>query len=258
MAEARRKKTPGPRLSHVGPGGEVRMVDVSEKTATAREAVARGRITMSRTALRLVRAGALKKGDPLQTARLAGIMAAKQTSTLIPLCHPLQPVARRCHADAGARRLRHRGARSHHRSHWRRDGSADGGVRRGADDLRHGQGSRQDDDHRRHPCHREAGWPERRVPRVTILVSVHSPFRDVDDPASSSSSGSGRAFQDIRFSMPRQTTRPWRSSARRRFSSRARSRSSFLPRRRGCAGCTARRPASVECCSRKWWRARSS
>ena len=89
MAEARRKKTPGPRLSHVGPGGEVRMVDVSEKAATAREAVARGRITMSRTALRLVRAGALKKGDPLQTARLAGIMAAKQTSTLIPLCHPL-------------------------------------------------------------------------------------------------------------------------------------------------------------------------
>ena len=89
MAEAMRKKRPGPRLSHVGPAGEVRMVDVSEKTATAREAVARGRITMSRTALRLVRAGALKKGDPLQTARLAGIMAAKQTSTLIPLCHPL-------------------------------------------------------------------------------------------------------------------------------------------------------------------------
>jgi len=89
MAEARRTKTRGPRLSHVGPGGEVRMVDVSGKAATAREAVARGRITMSRTALRLVRAGALKKGDPLQTARLAGIMAAKQTSALIPLCHPL-------------------------------------------------------------------------------------------------------------------------------------------------------------------------
>jgi len=89
MADARRKKAAGPRLSHVGPRGEVRMVDVSEKAATAREAVARGRITMSRTALRLVRAGALKKGDPLQTARLAGIMAAKQTSTLIPLCHSL-------------------------------------------------------------------------------------------------------------------------------------------------------------------------
>ena len=76
-------------LSHVGPRGRVHMVDVSDKAVTAREAVARGRITMSRAALRLIRAGAIKKGDPLQTARLAGIMAAKQTSALIPLCHPL-------------------------------------------------------------------------------------------------------------------------------------------------------------------------
>jgi len=65
------------------------MVDVSEKTITAREAVARGRITMSRDAVRQIRSGALKKGDPLQAARLAGIMAAKQTSNVIPLCHPL-------------------------------------------------------------------------------------------------------------------------------------------------------------------------
>jgi cyclic pyranopterin monophosphate synthase len=76
-------------LSHVGPRGRVHMVDVSDKAVTAREAVARGRITMSRAALRQIRAGAVKKGDPLQTARLAGIMAAKQTSALIPLCHPL-------------------------------------------------------------------------------------------------------------------------------------------------------------------------
>ena len=65
------------------------MVDVSAKAVTAREAVARGRITISRAAIRLIRARAIKKGDPLQTARLAGIMAAKQTSALIPLCHPL-------------------------------------------------------------------------------------------------------------------------------------------------------------------------
>ena len=78
-----------PRLSHVDERGRVRMVDVSSKDPTAREAVARGRITMSRAALRLIRSGAIKKGDPLQTARLAGIMAAKQTSALIPLCHPL-------------------------------------------------------------------------------------------------------------------------------------------------------------------------
>jgi cyclic pyranopterin monophosphate synthase len=65
------------------------MVDVGEKPITAREAVARGSIAMSREALRQIRAGAVKKGDPLQTARLAGILAAKQTSSLIPLCHPL-------------------------------------------------------------------------------------------------------------------------------------------------------------------------
>ncbi len=65
------------------------MVDVGGKPVTDREAVARGSIVMSRAALRIVRSGAVKKGDPLQTARLAGIMAAKQTSALIPLCHPL-------------------------------------------------------------------------------------------------------------------------------------------------------------------------
>ena len=71
------------------------MVDVSAKPVTAREAVARGHIRLSAEAIRQVRAGSLKKGDPLETARLAGIMAAKQTSSLIPLCHPL-PIA---HAD---------------------------------------------------------------------------------------------------------------------------------------------------------------
>jgi cyclic pyranopterin phosphate synthase len=65
------------------------MVDVGDKPVTAREAVARGAISMSREALRLIRRGAVKKGDPLQTAKLAGILAAKQTSALIPLCHPL-------------------------------------------------------------------------------------------------------------------------------------------------------------------------
>jgi cyclic pyranopterin monophosphate synthase len=65
------------------------MVDVTAKGVTAREAVARGRIRIAAPALRLVRAGQVKKGDPLQVARLAGIMAAKQTASLIPLCHPL-------------------------------------------------------------------------------------------------------------------------------------------------------------------------
>jgi cyclic pyranopterin monophosphate synthase len=65
------------------------MVDVGDKPVTTREALARGEITMSPTALGLIRRGALAKGDPLQAARLAGIMAAKKTSELIPLCHPL-------------------------------------------------------------------------------------------------------------------------------------------------------------------------
>lgn len=78
-----------PRLSHVTPSGEVRMVDVGQKPITAREAVARGRITMSREAVQQIRAGTINKGDPLQAARLAGIMAAKQTAHVIPLCHPL-------------------------------------------------------------------------------------------------------------------------------------------------------------------------
>ncbi len=82
-------RKPRPRLSHLDDTGAVRMVDVGDKPVTAREAVARGRITMSREALRQVRGGVLKKGDPLQVARLAGIMAAKRTADLIPLCHPL-------------------------------------------------------------------------------------------------------------------------------------------------------------------------
>lgn len=76
-------------LSHIDRRGRVKMVDVGDKPVTNREAVARGEITMSAAALKTIRQGAVAKGDPLQTARLAGIMAAKQTSALIPLCHPL-------------------------------------------------------------------------------------------------------------------------------------------------------------------------
>ena len=83
------KRPPRTRLSHVDARGRVHMVDVGAKQVTTREAIARGRITMSAVALRQIRSGAVKKGDPLQAARLAGIMAAKQTSALIPLCHPL-------------------------------------------------------------------------------------------------------------------------------------------------------------------------
>lgn len=76
-----------PALSHVDADGRVRMVDVGGKTATARTAAARGSVSMSAEARRLIRAGGAAKGDPLQAARIAGVMAAKRTADLVPLCH---------------------------------------------------------------------------------------------------------------------------------------------------------------------------
>ena len=77
------------RLSHVDPRGRVQMVDVGEKAETTREAIAACEVRMNAAARRAIRTRAVKKGDPLQTARLAGIMAAKRTAEFIPLCHPL-------------------------------------------------------------------------------------------------------------------------------------------------------------------------
>ena len=77
------------KLTHLDDAGNAAMVDISAKNATMREAIAEGRITMSAEALAAIRDGAVKKGDVLATARIAGIMAAKKTSELIPLCHPL-------------------------------------------------------------------------------------------------------------------------------------------------------------------------
>src|SRR5258705_8409131 len=77
------------KLSHLDERGRVKMVDVGAKPVTDREAVARGSITMSAEALQLIRRGGGAKGDPLQAARLSGILAAEQTSSLIPPCHPL-------------------------------------------------------------------------------------------------------------------------------------------------------------------------
>ena len=86
---AKRCRTLPSPLSHVDAAGRVRMVDVSPKPATAREAVARGHISMSPAAIEAIRAGRVAKGDPLQAARIAGIMGAKRTADLVPLCHPL-------------------------------------------------------------------------------------------------------------------------------------------------------------------------
>jgi cyclic pyranopterin phosphate synthase len=82
---ARRAK----QLSHLRPSGEAHMVDVSAKPATERVAIAEGAVIMKRETLAIVRKGDAKKGDVLGIARVAGIMAAKRTHELIPLCHPL-------------------------------------------------------------------------------------------------------------------------------------------------------------------------
>jgi len=76
-------------LTHVDESGAARMVDVSGKDVTAREAVAAGRVVVSPEVVALLRGAGVPKGDTLAVARLAGIMGAKQTPTLIPLCHPL-------------------------------------------------------------------------------------------------------------------------------------------------------------------------
>ncbi len=77
------------KLSHIDDDGKASMVDVSDKDVTERSATARGAVVMAPDTMRLIAAGEVKKGDVLSVARLAGIMAAKKTPELIPLCHPL-------------------------------------------------------------------------------------------------------------------------------------------------------------------------
>lgn len=94
------------KLTHIGEDGEARMVDVSEKDITDRTATARGTVLMAPETLKLIIDGTVKKGDVISVARLAGIMAAKRTSDLIPLCHPLAlnkvDVDLTCDADRNA------------------------------------------------------------------------------------------------------------------------------------------------------------
>jgi cyclic pyranopterin phosphate synthase len=89
MAKSRTQRAVKRRLTHLSGRGEARMVDVSEKVPTERIAIAEGHVRMKPSTLALVRKGNAKKGDVLGAARLAGIMAAKRTHELIPLCHPL-------------------------------------------------------------------------------------------------------------------------------------------------------------------------
>jgi len=84
-----RRRLRGGGLSHVDPKGRARMVDVSLKSRTLREAAAEGAVRMSREAFRAIRRRRIAKGDAVAVARVAGIVAAKRTSELIPLCHPV-------------------------------------------------------------------------------------------------------------------------------------------------------------------------
>ena len=133
------------RLTHLDEHGNARMVDVGGKAETARVAVASGRIRMGAEALAAIRDGNAPKGDVLAAARIAGIMAAKKTAELIPLCHPLAldavTVDFAFEADARPRHC-HRLADRPDRGG---NGSDDSDFHRTPDNLRHGQGARQGD-----------------------------------------------------------------------------------------------------------------
>ncbi len=87
--EAGVRRNKSPKLTHLDEAGKVKMVEISCKDDSYREATARGRISLSAELLHMIEAGEVRKGNPLEIARIAGIMAAKKTHELIPLCHPL-------------------------------------------------------------------------------------------------------------------------------------------------------------------------
>ena len=151
------------RLSHVDRLGRPRMVDVSDKPVTARRAVAEATVKMDQETLTLIIDGSGPKGDVLSVAELAGIMAAKRTAELIPLCHPLalSDVTVEITPDRKAGVLAHQRQRRDDRPDRGGDGGHDGGVGRCPDRLRHGQERRQVRHHHEHPAHGE----ERRLQR---------------------------------------------------------------------------------------------
>ncbi len=154
------------RLSHLNEAGEARMVDVSDKAVTERSATAEGFVSMAPETLDLILSGDAPKGDVLATARIAGIMAAKRTHELIPLCHPLP--SRKVTVDiALARPGRHsgRGDRQGRGQDRRRDGGADRGLGRLPHHLRHGEGGRPGHDLLRHKADREDRRPLRHFRR---------------------------------------------------------------------------------------------
>ncbi len=129
-------------LSHVGETGEARMVDVSDKPSTLRVARATGTIAMLADTLAAIMRAEVKKGDVLGVARVAGVMAAKRTAELIPLCHPLSADGHsdRAGGGSGVARNPRRSDGADYRPDGGGDGGADGGLGRLAHCLRHGEG----------------------------------------------------------------------------------------------------------------------
>ena len=147
------EQVPPPKLSHVDASGKAQMVDVGPKAATERVAVVTGTVLMQPETLKLIEANDIEKGDTLGVARIAGVMAAKNTAQLIPLCHPAAPRPGDGRVPPRPRALlgRHPCHRPDDRQDRRRDGGDDRRQRRRADDLRHVQGRRPRNANRRYP-----------------------------------------------------------------------------------------------------------
>ena len=201
-------------LSHVDETGAVQMVDVGAKPAQRRRAVARALVRMA--AATTARLGDLPKGDALTTAQLAGIMAAKRTSELIPLCHPLPLTHVEVDARVGrGRRRDHRVGRDD-RADRGRDGGADRRVGRGAHGLRHGEGDRQGDDVHRSSCSRRRRSETRPCSRSPTASRAARPRT-----AAATCSTSSCAATATRSSAASSRTRRRRSRPRSRSSRRA-------------------------------------
>ena len=167
------------KLTHLDEAGRARMVDVGDKDDTERVAVARGSVNMQPETLALIIEGNMKKGDVLTVAQLAGIMAAKRTSDLIPMCHPLMlsHVAVTCTPNPTEKPRRHRGVGPVEGQNRRGDGGVNGRFRCRTHHLRHGQSRRSRHGHWRRARGRKIGRQKWRLEswRQEIKSNLKSP-----------------------------------------------------------------------------------
>ena len=147
------------RLTHIDENGRPRMVDVGEKADTKRLAVAKGSIYMHPETLKRVREGSIVKGDVLSVAQTAGIMAAKNTASNIPMCHNIFITG----VDMNFEIDEEKSAIHYHRKDGNRDGVSQCGSHRGSDDLRHVQSHRQRNAYYRYPSGEKRGRKVRSI-----------------------------------------------------------------------------------------------